>query len=158
MCNFHGESGWPKDAEVAQENACHTPPKLRGRILPQFVGLLPLRLVWAPEGAHAPFALRQGLMNFLDTLPRVGAESGSVVMMVEGPLRSHQKQGYLELEVIAGTCWSPRPFDAALCCFGHTQDAFTTELLIPFEISWSRRDRRGAVEVESTPLTVSPHV
>lgn len=147
MCLFHKEFGWPKDAEIVDELRYFTKPASTTdfRSAANFnlfgCGRSGLAVCYqALVNSRAFDVVHRGITNFPENLPRSDAESASVVLMVEGHLQCQPARVSREVVVVAGTSWSPKVCDLALCHFGRPEDASESELRVPFEICLSRRD------------------
>lgn len=146
LAAHHKESGWPKDDQVFDESAFHIAPdsSIDFQASASFnlwgCSRSALGICWAALPRQADFDLvHKGLCNFIDFVPRKDAESGSLMVMVEGRLRADGATLGREIVVIAGTTWSPKVFDVALCQFDCSENERSLVLETPFLCCLSSR-------------------
>lgn len=154
LCIYHNEHGWPRDAEVFDTTAFHATPD-QSKDFRACAGFD----LWGCHRSASTVCKRalarsvdyetvhRGLCDYLSRMPKDKAESSMVAIMVEGKPRSGGGRIAREIGIIAGTCWSPKVFDIALCHFGCVEDATSDVIALPFEFCLSHRVVLGSPNI-----------
>ena len=136
------EEGWPDDKEVYDTDCIEC--KVAADWPESFDEAAPYQL-WG-IGREARNIDRQtlpdrrkfelieaGLTNFLGHVGKDVADSGELLLMIEGAPASPDSPTKRFLAFVSGTCYSPKVFDCVMCDFRRMGDAADDVLELPFD-------------------------
>lgn len=151
MCKFVQKHSWPTDLELADKDKSETrvPPNetIDFEATKNYnlwgVGQWARNIQRESASDKRLFELvEKGVHNFLVHLGKDEADSGGVLLIVEGPAKAADKAKWRVPFFVTGTSYSPKVFDITMLEFGRPDDKFEDELALPCDLKVATRPCR----------------
>lgn len=164
LYNWHQRHGWPTDHEIyTKKDARITASTMdfdQSSGFDCFGCLRGAHNICKTVLANTPGydVAHNGMTNFLESLDRREAESGTVLVVLEGLDATDGSATRWTPFLITGTCWSPKVFEAALNHFVVEEHARAARLDFPVDVAISVRASRLTERYRCIAEETSAHV
>jgi hypothetical protein len=145
LCDYYRQYGWPSDKEVyeTKKSRVSATDSIDWNESKDYNLYGCLRsahnVCHADASGCANYTLvHTGLFNYLESLPKAEAESGTVMLLLEG-LQATDNMARRTVVSYTGTCWSPKVFEVAIHEFVEAEFACAEELRYPFDVVLTKR-------------------
>lgn len=163
--SFVSSSGWPTDAELLDSS--NTEGKVGPMPAQPFAqsagyrlwgcGRAPRNVDKATVASARRFDIvEKGLVNYITEVGRDVADSGQLMLMVEGtPLPTATSRSKRCVIIVSGTTYKPKVFDCAQCEFKLDDNEVCEQLRLPCEVVIKRRPCRVASQFAAIAFQTS---